>query len=296
LLEEETKTEKWEKALQCVIPVRILEINERPENRKYEHPNCLTGPFKTNVIHLKERDLNMLKKDLILRNPLRLISTEEENFFNNGGFGAVLARAGVGKTSLIVQIALNSLLMNKRVLHISLNDPIDKVSLWYQEVFNLLAKQYNILQMNDLWESVIHNRFIMTFKVEGFSAPKLEERLTDLTEQGIFTPDMMIIDGLPFNETVIPHLEELKNLAIKNALHVWFTIKTHRHDDKNDKGIPERFLAVRDMFDAAIQLRPKTDEIQIRAIKGKKEPDLDADLDLLLDPSTMLIKDKKELK
>ena len=68
-----------------------------------------------------------------------------------GRFGAVLARAGVGKTALIVQIALNSLLCSKNVLHISLTEPVGKVNLWYQEVLERLAQQYQVPKMEKLY-------------------------------------------------------------------------------------------------------------------------------------------------
>ena len=57
----------------------------------------------------------------------------------------------------------------------------------------------------------------MTFRVESFTVPKLEERLNDLTEQGIFKPEMMIIDGLHCEETLRPALVALKALAGKNG-------------------------------------------------------------------------------
>ena len=83
-----------------------------------------------------------MKKELILRNPLRLMGDETDDIIPEGGFGAVLARAGVGKTALLVQLAVNALLRGNNVLHISLNDPVKKVSLWYKEVFNHLTKPY----------------------------------------------------------------------------------------------------------------------------------------------------------
>ncbi len=110
---------------------------------------------QTGVIYIKERYFTMLKKDLILRNPLRLMGRENEDILDSGQFGAVLARAGVGKTAFLVQLSLNALLRGKNVLHISLTDPVDKVSLWYKEVFNLIAEQYQIHQINQLWESVL---------------------------------------------------------------------------------------------------------------------------------------------
>ena len=154
----------------------------------------------------------MLKKDLIMRNPLRVMGYENDDILNAGEFGAVLARAGVGKTAFLVQLSLNALLRGKNVLHISLIDPVNKVSLWYQEVFSLIANQYKVDQIDQLWDSLLPHRFIMTFRVEGFSVPKLEERLSDLMEQNIFMPQMMIVDGFPFDESV--HSSPWRSLRI----------------------------------------------------------------------------------
>ena len=100
-------------------------------------------PPHDNIINLKERSFMMLKKDLTLRNPLRLLGKENQDILSKGGFGAVLARAGVGKTAIMVQLSLETLLRGKNVLHVSLSDPVNKVSLWYKEVFHNLADQYN---------------------------------------------------------------------------------------------------------------------------------------------------------
>ena len=230
----------------------------------------------------------MLKKDLILRNPLRLMGQETEDIIPVGGFGGVLARAGVGKTALMVQLALNSLLRGQNVLHISLNDPVDKVTLWYQEVFHRLAQQYNVSEINQLWDTILPHRFIMTFKIEGFSVPKFEERLTDLTEQNIFIPDVVLIDGLPFDEAARGSLGELKQLIQKYAMRLWMSVKTHRHETPGPDGIPPQLLNVDDLFDVIIQLQPEGKEIYIQALKGGATPDEAPEL--RLDPATMLIK------
>ena len=92
----------------------------------------------------------MLKKELIFRNPLGLMGHEAEDILHSGAFGAILARAGLGKTAILVQLALDSLLRSKKVLHISLNDSVKKVCLWYEEVFRNIADQYNIRQIEQL--------------------------------------------------------------------------------------------------------------------------------------------------
>ena len=231
----------------------------------------------------------MLKNDLILRNPLRLMGHENEAIVPEGGFGAVLARAGVGKTALIVQVALNTMLQQKNVLHVSLSDPVDKVNLWYQEVLNSLAHQYHVRQIKELWESIQMNRFIMTFNVENFSASTLEERVTDLTAQQIFNPHMVIVDGLPFDEQLRTPLEGLKAFSEHHRLHLWFTVTTHRHEAPGEDGLPVQLSAVADLFDAVIQLQPEGKKIHICSLKGGT--DNAKTCNQLLDPSTMLIQD-----
>ena len=231
----------------------------------------------------------MLKNDLIHRNPLWFMGREAEEILSPGNFGAILARAGVGKTALLVQIALNTLLTEKNVLHVSLDDPVDKVNLWYREVFRNLAKTYDVRQIEQLWESLLPHRLIMTFKVEGFSFPKLEERLKDLSEQDIFTPNMVIIDGLPFDESVPESLDELKSFSGKQGIQTWFTVRTHRDAELSPEGLPTMFAPIQDLFSVILQLEPTGKEINVRALKG--ESGKAKMLQVKLDPATMLLKD-----
>jgi hypothetical protein len=232
----------------------------------------------------------MLKKDLMLRNPLRLIGYEGEDILGDGEFGAVLARAGVGKTAFLVQLALNNLLRGRNVLHISLDDPVNKVVLWYKEVLRNITDEYNLRQIDELWEAILPHRFIMTFKVEGFSVPKLKERLTDLTEQGIFFPKCLLIDGFPFDGKQKEALSQLKTLARDNALSVWFACRTHRHEPPGPDGVPVPLVNIDDLFEVIVALQPEGRQIHVQALKGG-EPTLEGG-ELVLDPDTMLIKNK----
>jgi hypothetical protein len=244
-----------------------------------------------NIIYIKERNISMLKNELILKNPLRRMGYKSDDILKKGEFGAVMARAGVGKTAFLVQLAINSMLREKNVLHISLDDPVNKVSLWYKEVFNRIASQYDIHHSQQLWDTILPHRFIMTFRVEGFSVPKLEERLTDLIEQNIFRPHAILIDGIPFdNDAGSPHLAELKQLVDRQGMYVWFAVQTHRHEEPGPKGTPSQLIQVSDLFEVALQLVPVGKQIQIRAAKGPGSgKDQTA---LMMDPSTMLIVDQ----
>ena len=230
----------------------------------------------------------MLKKDLLLHNPLTLMAHETEDALPNGGFGAIIARAGVGKTSLMVQFALSSLLRGKNVLHISLDDPVKKVCLWYEEIFSNIVAQSKVNKIHQLWETILPHRFIMTFRVEGFSVPKLEERLTDLTEQNIFFPQIILIDGLPFDKSTQKTLYELKAIAKKHEFHNWFTVRAHRYEEPGPDGIPLPLAKIADLFEVVVQLQPAGKKIHVKILKGKSTHPNHPDFQL--DPATMLIK------
>ncbi len=229
---------------------------------------------------------------MIISNPFRILNNNTGELVRRGGFGVVAARAGVGKTAMLVQLALNTMLKHQNVLHISLNEPVTKVSLWYKEIFNNLSEQNNIHDTGRMWESILPHRFIMTFKVEGFSVPKLEERLTDLSEQNIFSPDMVIIDGLPFAEYMRGPMTDLKRLAEKYSTAIWFTVTTHRHEETADNGIPPQIKSIEDLFDLIIQLKPEGRMINVFSLKGHHE--VFNETPLVFDPFTMILKEKAD--
>lgn len=226
----------------------------------------------------------MLKKDIIRRNPLRLMGYNDDDVLSPGAFGALMARAGVGKTSFLVQLALDKLLREKNVLHVTINEPVDKVCLCYEEVFRNMAAQAGIRHMDPYWDDILPKRFLMTFKVDGFSVPKLNERIQDLTEQGIFFPQLLLIDGLPFDETGRKTFQELQELAQRQSLAVWFTVRTHRHESPGADGMPVQMSSISDLFEVVIELRPDGKDIQAVALKGGP----DAPTPLVLDPATMM--------
>jgi hypothetical protein len=126
----------------------------------------------------------------------------------------------------------------------------------------------------------------MTFKVEGFSVPKLEERLRDLTEQNIFTPQLIIVDGFPFDEASPEPLQQLRDFSNTHGLRIWFSVKTHRHEEPGPNGIPPQLSNIDDLFNVILQLQPEGKNVHVKVLRGVEEKDYP---ELLLDPATMLI-------
>jgi len=211
----------------------------------------------------------MSENNLILKNPLKFIKEDAGHLLADGQFGAILARAGEGKTSFLMHLALDSLLSGKNVLHICLGQPVKKVCLWYEEILHRISDQYELNNTNIMWETILPHRFIMTFNIEDFSVKRLEERLNDITEQGIFFPQIVLLDGLPFSKTAQALLSKLKALAKEHGFPVWFTVMTHREDNvEQPDDIPSPISHMSGLFEVIVQLKPAGREINVKLVKG----------------------------
>ena len=230
----------------------------------------------------------MIKNDLILENPMRFLDDGSDNILEKGELGAVLARAGVGKTAFLVQIALDSLLRYKNVIHVSVDDPVSKICVWYEEIFKNIAARCNVSDVDSVFEKLLHKRFIMTFKIDGFSIPKLKERITELAEQNIFKPAMIIIDGFSFDNAK-ENLAAFKKFAEEYSLKVWFAILTHKDEKLSKNNIPEQFSEISDFFKAAIQLKPDAKNVNVEILKGVSESYALNRQRLILESNTMLL-------
>jgi hypothetical protein len=230
----------------------------------------------------------MSESGLKINNPLLEMGFKNENIIAKGEFGAVMARAGIGKTPVVVQLAIFSMIANKKVMHISLDEPVNKVNLWYKEMFHNIAEQSNIEMATAQWEKILPNRFIMTLQLDGFSVPRLKERLDDLSEQDIFTPETLVIDSFPFERCDKKTLTDLKALAEEMNINVWFTIKTHRHEKPNAEGLPVQLTGYSDLFNTLLQIMPEEDKIKVQLVKGDVIEN--SATQLIIDPSTMLVK------
>ncbi|VEN74944.1 Cytoplasmic protein [Candidatus Desulfarcum epimagneticum] len=217
-------------------------------------------------------------------NPLALLGLDSEDMFAKGGFGVVFSRAGVGKTAFLVQLAINAMAAGKRALHISLNDPVSKINLWYKEVSGNAAGSFIDMTGDDLFETIQSRRFIMTFKPEEFGAAKLEERVAELADQNIFSPDIIAIDGVRFDEGADGLLSDLKAVSEKRRVPMWLTMRTHRQESGDKSQALKPFSDFAHLFDVAVQLYPEGKNIIVRRVKGGDG------VQALLDPATMLVK------
>jgi len=246
------------------------------------------------VIDLKKRKELLLSERLIKSESESWREAWEEELCNRlpaGAFCAVLARAGMGKTAFLVQMALSSMLGGEGVLHISLHEPISKVTLWYRELFEKKFTRKPPRSSRMLWEAILPHRFIMTFRVDRFSIPNLEERLNDLMVQGIFSPRILLLDRWKTDRITRDEILELKTFAKKLNMQVWLSVHVHRPDSEKGDFLPAFLKESEELFDVLLQMEDRGQEISIDPLK-----DVTGSLKswlMKMDPVTMLVNAEK---
>jgi len=230
----------------------------------------------------------MENNELIVNNPLRALGLEEKA---GGGIqsmmGLVMARAGLGKTAILVQFALDCMLLGNKVLHVSIGEGVDKTRAWYDDILTLLTDGEKIGSIPE----IMKNRMIMTFKESSFSKALLEERLDDLVKQNIYKPECLIIDGYDFASNDKESLEELRDFMNERGLRmIWFSAVSHREDSRVSlDGVPAPCHEVDSLFETVLLIKPAGDAMKLEIVKCDSCK-LDPGTILMLDPSTMLIR------
>lgn len=195
-----------------------------------------------------------------------------------GRVGAIVARAGVGKSTLLVHVALDALLRDVPVLHVSLRDTVDHVRAFYDEIFAALARSRNVRERATAMVAAERHRMIHSYLDRAFSVAHLEQNLTMLRDVAQFVPELIVVDGLD-ERTASEHLAGLAAFAEANRMVVWVTLRGA--DDAPalaDWMWPHVALAIR--------LTPEDSTVAIDRLWSDRAERLG----FKLDPTTMLVR------
>jgi len=228
----------------------------------------------------------MLKKDLILKSPVSKIIGFDN--IRDGRFGAVLSRAGVGKTSFLVQIALTQLLNDDKILHISLDDPMKKINLRYSDGYTNLINHIGYIDPQKavrVWEDIKVNEVGISYNETTFDIEKIRDYLKSFKKPDLELPSVMIIDGLDFDKDISDTLQDLEKLAEEFDIFTWMSMKSHRDEELCEDGFPIQLETHKEKFDKAVFLQPVKDKIEAVILKDGDRTDHKC----LLDPATMMV-------
>src|SRR5580692_3020114 len=168
----------------------------------------------------------MYRKEVNERSPMRVFEKSMHGGLGRGNVGVVAAKNGVGKTPLLVQIALDDLMRDRRVLHISHEHAVDHVRAYYDEIFHDLAQSSKLENTESVKLDVERHRLIFSHLSHAMTAPpslrggrssvaKILETVTFARETAHFAPDVIVIDHFDIDHAAPDAVAALRDLAQK---------------------------------------------------------------------------------
>jgi hypothetical protein len=231
----------------------------------------------------------MYGKQVHERSPLRLFERSIHGGLGKGNIGVVASRAGTGKTSFLVGIALDDLMRGRPVCHVAVEQSVEHVREYYDEVFNDLAKATHLEDVVKVHVDVERGRHIHTFLGHTFSMVKFREMLSFLREHLHFEPEVVVLDGFEFGGDHYDELNEMREIVGRAGCELWMSARTHRDAPIPQQGsLPSPLARYQDLLSVVVSLESVGDTVRLRLLKDHENTNI-SDLYLDLDPQTMLV-------
>jgi hypothetical protein len=230
----------------------------------------------------------MYQKELNERNPLRLFEHSIHGGLGLGNLGVIVARHGTGKTALLVGIALDEAMRGRKTLHASLDNTVDHLREFYDEIFIDLAYAARLEDPAAVRLEMERNRILHTYAGKSFTIHKLRHSINFLKEYAHFSPVCVILEGFDFERATLEDVEAFRQLAIDFNVEMWMSAVRHRELPVDDRGIPEPLSKFASAISVIVQMKDDGSGVQLSILKDHDNPEV-TKVELALDPSTMLL-------
>jgi hypothetical protein len=234
----------------------------------------------------------MVLSELVQRSPIRIFEQSIHGGLKAGEIGIIASMHGVGKTSVLVQLALDKLLQGKKVIHVSFTNHTHHVLAWYEDIFNEFISKKNLEDAAEIKNNLVKNRVLMNFNQDGMTTSQILNSLRAMIIQGGFKAEAVIVDGLDFNTAGRERITNVKAFAQELGVSVWYSCSINDDSQKYDKdNIPVLIKDFADIVDVVIVLEPKTDHVELSISKDRGSV-ISKSAAMRLDTKTLLILEK----
>lgn len=231
------------------------------------------------------------------RSPIRVFEGTTRGGLGRGNLGIVTSRPGVGKSAMLVQIAIDSLMRDRRVLHLSLEHAADHVRAYYDELLSGLVDDEgnegpDAVRLNIERHRLIYSHlrpFPSSLRVDGGGADevrRIRDTLEFAREVQHFVPDLVVVDGFDFGTASEASVAELAAIARAQDVELWASATTLAATAEGK--IVEPVARFASMVAVVVFLEPEREFVHLRLLKDHDSPTL-SDLHLRLDPQSMRV-------
>ncbi|MDR2602562.1 MAG: hypothetical protein LBC53_08965 [Spirochaetaceae bacterium] len=232
----------------------------------------------------------MVKNELIQRSPVRILEKAMHGSLKPGEMGVVAGPSGLGKTSVLVQIALDKLFQDKKVIHISFTPNADFVLDWYSIVFNELINKKNVENAGALKEQLAANRILMNFSQTGVDSDVIRKSLHSMIVEGGYKAETIIIDGFDFSTPSYERIKSFKDFIQERGISAWYSCAVTETARPGEKTIHPYIKDLEEIFDCIVDIDSKAGHLELSVVKSRKETE-NAGRPVKLDPKTLLLLD-----
>ena len=233
----------------------------------------------------------MVLSELIERSPIRIFEKSINGGLKPGETGIIASPNGVGKTSVLVQLALDKLLQGKKVIHVSFTQHTHYVPIWYEDIFNEFISRKNLEDAEEVKNNLVRNRVLMNFNQDGVNKAQILKSLRAMIIEGGFKADSIIIDGFDFSRTDKESIASVKTFATEMGVSVWYSCSVKDEEQYDKENVPLVLSSFAGNIDIVILLQPKPDHVEL-SISKDRDSIISKSMAMKLDPKTLLILEK----
>ena len=226
----------------------------------------------------------MKKRFLNARSPLRLLEKGLHGGLGPGNLGVVIAAHGVGKTSFLVGVAVDELLRDGRVLHVSCSHPVAHVRAHYDTVFEELAHSKHLENEGLIHGEIDRRRSIRVVPPNTLTPATLRDAVK-VERDASGAPSLIVVEGLDAAELTREDLQDLRGLAGELEAEIWLESSC---SDERQVSVPAELDSHRELLGVILALEPGDGAVHLRALKDHDNPDVST-LHVALDPRTLLL-------
>lgn len=199
------------------------------------------------------------KKELLASSPVRFFEPTGAAL-DEGEIGLLTAKKGLGKTSILVQFGIDTLLKDKAIVHVSFNQKSENVITWYSSVLAEICKSHRV-DVDELSDELFKNRTILNFNQDTFTLPKVVNTLKALKDNGIKL-ETIIVDDLDLLKTEVSDLNCFCDFIKEEKMTAWFSYNSEASD--LNQILPSEKMA---KFNSVAHLLPETESVSLSILK-----------------------------